>query len=358
MELFNQISLFNQNSLNNIDINSKEELLKFIKDLIKIEDIQVVKNSLIKLKKLNKNKKIVNDYSCLEQDIEQMIESLTLERVRYYLNRLIKSLTQTKTSNVNDLDLNKWKQYDDIITDSLWILEKRDTTGAHNAEYWGNFIPQIPNQLFRRFTKQGEWVIDTFLGSGTSLIECRRLGRNGIGIELQGKVVEIAKSNINNEINPFNIKTEIIQGDCLEVDYNEILKNNNLKHVQFIIMHPPYWDIIKFSEYENDFSNSKNLQDFLDKINLLVSKTYPILQKGRHLAFVIGDKYSNGEWIPLGFYCMNEIMKAGYKLKSIIVKNFEETRGKKNQKELWRYRALLGGFYVFKHEYILLFKKD
>ena len=36
---------------------------------------------------------------------------------------------------------------------------------------------------------------------------------------------------------------------------------------------------------------------------------------------------------------------------------FEETKGKMNQKELWRYRALSGGFYVFKHEYIFLFQK-
>jgi len=49
--------------------------------------------------------------------------------------------------------------------------------------------------------------------------------------------------------------------------------------------------------------------------------------------------------------------KRGYILKSIIVKNFEETKGKMNQKELWRYRALSGGFYVFKHEYIFLFQK-
>jgi hypothetical protein len=45
-------------------------------------------------------------------------------------------------------------------------------------------------------------------------------------------------------------------------------------------------------------------------------------------------------------------------LKSIVVKNFEETRGKKNQRELWRYRALANGFYVFKHEYIMIFKKN
>jgi hypothetical protein len=54
---------------------------------------------------------------------------------------------------------------------------------------------------------------------------------------------------------------------------------------------------------------------------------------------------------------MDIILKNGYKLKSIIVKNFEETKGKRNQKELWRYRALVGGFYVFKHEYIFVFQK-
>ncbi len=54
---------------------------------------------------------------------------------------------------------------------------------------------------------------------------------------------------------------------------------------------------------------------------------------------------------------MNEVLKSGFSLKSIVVKNFEETSGKRNQKELWRYRALAGGFFVFKHEYIFIFQK-
>ena len=45
------------------------------------------------------------------------------------------------------------------------------------------------------------------------------------------------------------------------------------------------------------------------------------------------------------------------KLKSMVVKNVGETQGKKHQQGIWRYRALAGGFYVFKHEYILIFKK-
>ncbi len=75
------------------------------------------------------------------------------------------------------------------------------------------------------------------------------------------------------------------------------------------------------------------------------------------MAVVIGDKYCNGEWIPLGFETMNEVLKRDFVLKSIIVKNFKQTKAKRGQEALWRYRALLGGFYVFKHEYIFLFKK-
>ncbi|MCK5493157.1 MAG: DNA methyltransferase, partial [Candidatus Omnitrophica bacterium] len=127
--------------------------------------------------------------------------------------------------------------------------------------------------------------------------------------------------------------------------------------VQFVLLHPPYWDIIKFSKKRGDLSNAKSAEDFLEMFGNVVDNTCGVLDKGRYLAVVIGDKYSDGEWIPLGFYTMREVMKRGYKLKSTIVKNFDTTKGKMNQKELWRYRALAGGFYIFKHEYIFLFQK-
>ncbi|MBU2436288.1 MAG: DNA methyltransferase, partial [Candidatus Omnitrophica bacterium] len=107
----------------------------------------------------------------------------------------------------------------------------------------------------------------------------------------------------------------------------------------------------------NDLSNAKSVEDFTKMFADVVDNITPYLEKGRYLGIVIGDKYSQGQWIPLGFYLMNEVLKRNFSLKSIIIKNFEETRGKRNQKDLWKYRALVGGFYIFKHEYILLFKK-
>ena len=319
------------------------------------EKIQLTKKSE-KILLLNGDKEKLNVPLVLGE-LEQILSTRTMERTKYYINRLIKSLSEIKTGNVNDLNLNRWKEYDDLITDSLWILNKRDKSGAHNAGYWGNFIPQIPNQFLRRYTKKDEWVLDPFLGSGTTLIECKRLGRNGIGIEIQPDVVKMAKENIRKEKTPHKVKTEIITADSTSLDFSKELSKRKIKSVQFVIIHPPYWDIIKFSDKKNDLSNAESVEDFLAMLGKVSDNALSVLDKGRYFAVVIGDKYSDGEWIPLGFYLMNDLIKKDYKLKSTIVKNFDETKGKMNQKELWRYRALAGGFYIFKHEYIFLFQK-
>ncbi len=372
----NELSLFEFNEKDNINkfINiNKDVFLSILNNLEEVNNIDKIKKELLDIIQIIKNPNSDNyglinitnkgdvikyNTNIILNEINTILKSQTIERIYYYIKRLKKSILEVKTNGINDINLNNWKEYDDIITDSLWILHKRDNSGSHNAKYWGNFIPQIPNQFLRRYTKQNDWVLDPFLGSGTTLIECKRLGRNGIGIELLPDVIELANNNISSEYNKFNIQTEIINADSTKLDFNNILNKLNINHVQFLILHPPYWNIIKFSENPNDLSNAKSITDFLILLGNVIDNTYDILENKKYMALIIGDKYSNGEWIPLGFYSMNEVLKRNYILKSIIVKNFEDTKGKMNQKELWRYRALAGGFYVFKHEYIFLFQKS
>jgi len=325
----------------------KEKINDIIKSLITKDDTLYLLNIVGNGDTINYKKEI------LLSNLHQIIESQTLERAKYYLARLKKGIEEIKTSKINDINLNRWKEYEDLTTDSLWYWEKRDSSGVHIASYWGNFIPQIPNQTLRRYTKKGDWILDTFSGSGTTMIECKRLGRNGIGIELNPRVVKESKELISKEENPFKIFTDVLEGDSRFIPHDNLLN----KKFQMIIMHPPYHDIIKFSEDKDDLSNAKSLKEFLDMFGKVVENVTPLLEDNRYLVLVIGDKYSKGEWIPLGHLTMLEVLKKGYTLKSSIVKNIENTLGKRNQEDLWRYRALVGGFYIFKHEYVFIFKK-
>jgi hypothetical protein len=289
--------------------------------------------------------------------LNQIAETRTLERARYYIERLTRSLTEVKTTAINDININRWKEYDHIRTDSLWYEPRRDNSGVHTADYWGNFIPQIPYQMMLRYTRKGDWVLDTFAGAGTTLIEGQRLGRHTIGIELQASIADQARQRVAAEDNPSNVVLDIVNDDCTLVDYPALLKRHGQQHVQLVMMHPPYFDIIKFSADQRDLSNAPSLDAFLAQMGAVVEKVAPVLERGRFLVLVIGDKYASGEWIPLGFLTMQAVLQHGFLLKSIIVKNFDQTAGKRTQSELWRYRALVNGFYIFKHEYIFVFQK-
>lgn len=259
-------------------------------------------------------------------------------------------------AKINDLDITKWKELTDVWTDSLLIIPQRDNSGAHSGHYHGNFVPQIPRQLLTRYTKARDFVLDSFAGSGTTIIEAQRMGRNSIGIELQSNVAMEAVGRVHSEKRD-GIIADTFVDDSRTFDVNRILDTYKIKGVQFIIYHPPYWDIIKFSEDENDLSNSNSLEDFIDNFRRVVRNTSSILEKGRYCAVVIGDKYANSQLVPLGFYCMQAMQQEGLTLKATIVKNFEETKGKANQKALLRQRALQNGLYLFKHEYIFVFRK-
>lgn len=267
-------------------------------------------------------------------------------------------------SSFSDIDMSRWKDYlDDVITDSLWILGARDKTGPHAGDYHGNFVPQIAYQVITRFTRQGEIVLDMFSGMGTTLIECSHLGRNGIGIELNPEVVSASSERISLAANPFNVSTQLIQGDSTEVDtlkkVKELCKSQGRESVQHVILHPPYWDIIRFNDDERDLACSATCDDFLEKFSSVVKNAYELLDKGRFMTLVIGDKYAKGEWVPLGFECMNVCRNAGFRLKAINVKDVQgNEKGKGKQGNLWKYRALKQGFYIFKHEYIIIFQKS
>jgi len=266
----------------------------------------------------------------------------------------------------SDIDLNRWREYDEVLTDSLWLFPNRASGGGHTLDYHGNYIPQLATQLLTRYSKQDEVVLDLFLGSGTTAIEARRLARRCIGVELKPELVEHVRGKIGPE--QLDSRIHVLQGNSADPGIVPRIKmvlrdmadpesaEDPLAHL--LILHPPYADIIKFSENPNDLSNLASSEAFLDTFETIARHGYELLAPGRFAALIIGDKYAGGELVPLGFWCMERMNRAGFKTKAIIVKNIEgNEKGKGKSANLWRYRALAGGYFIFKHEYVMVFFK-
>ena len=265
-----------------------------------------------------------------------------------------------KTTAYSDINLKQWRDYEHVKTDTLWEFPNRLRDGGHSNEYHGNYIPQIAQQLYERFTQKGDIVLDLFFGSGTSGIEAVNMQRRCIGVELKDELAEA----VSEKFTPKQLVTDvnIICGDSTsKLAKDKIQARLDIMgrdKAQFLVLHPPYDDIIKFSDKKEDLSNCSSTEEFYELFEKVAKNGYDLLEKGRFAALIIGDSYKNSQIQPLGFECMRRMNNLGFITKSIIVKDIQgNEKAKGKTANLWRYRALAGGFYIFKHEYIMIMQK-
>lgn len=252
------------------------------------------------------------------------------------------------------------QNFDELIVDSLWIIPERYKSGKHKNIYHGNFVPQIPSQLIRRFTKENEVVLEFFSGSGTTLFEAEMHNRKYIGFDINPQIVSYVKQCMEDrpgypyrlhctDLNKRTIVDEIISSDLAEFGQ---------RRADLLIAHPPYLDIIRFTEISGDLSHISDAGVFLEQLIKVFDTGLRYIKKGGHFCVIMGDLYRKSEIIPLGFMTMEAIKRQfNLLLKGIIIKNIEGNRGKLGQNSIWRSRALRSDYYIFKHEYIFVFRK-
>lgn len=248
----------------------------------------------------------------------------------------------------------------DINVDSLWLLSERGKYGKHKNVYHGNFIPQIPNQLIRRYTNEADTVLELFAGSGTTLFECERLSRDYIGFDINQAIIEYVEAQMQDCTTiSYAIKNvDVVDKIEFSVTIEDWLVNHKKKCVDFMIAHPPYLDIVKFTEDRRDLSNISDVDLFIQKLTLALVNGFRYLKKNGYFAVVAGDVYKNSEVIPLAFLIMNAVKQhLNVKMKGIVIKNIEGNRGKLGVQNIWKFRALKSDYFLFKHEYIFVFKK-
>jgi DNA modification methylase len=226
---------------------------------------------------------------------------------------------------------------------SIWSFKDRGTWSSHKGDYPGNCSPRVIRNLLMKYSKENDIVLDQFLGSGTTAIEALLLKRKIIGYDINSTAINISEDRIK-EITGFK-KIEI--GNATELKLPD-------RSIDFICTHPPYLNIIKYSnDIKNDLS-LLNKEDFYEAIRKVSLECYRVLKNNSKCAIIIGDIRKNGYIEPLGFKLMNIFLDQKFLLKEIIIK--EQHNCKSTDK--WRDIATKRNFLLIQHEYIFVFEKN
>lgn len=258
--------------------------------------------------------------------------------------------------------IKEWEPKDFILeSTNVWSFPKRGEWATHylNSKYRGNWAPQVVRNLLLRYSKEGDWVLDPFVGSGTTLIECKLLNRNGIGVDINLDAVMLTldrlnfnfpKSLVNNkEKNPI---IKVFLGDARNL--NEI----NDESVDFIAAHPPYVDIIHYSKNSNkkvegDLSKIHSIEEFNEEMSKIARELFRVLKRGKYCAILIGDTRRKKYHIPVSFNLMNIFIQTGFKLKEDIIK----IQHRMKTTPLWSKKSKELNFLLLQYEHLFVFEK-
>jgi len=260
--------------------------------------------------------------------------SVTIENVKVLL---------TKEQKIESFEPENFK----LETTTVWSFPERGDWATHKGNYRANWSPYIPRNLILRYTNENDLVLDQMVGSGTTLIECKLLNRKGIGIDINPDAIMVTRNRLDfkYKYEP-EIKTYVGDARNLNLIPNET--------IDLIATHPPYANIIKFTnnKIEGDLSKVKNIDEFIKEMEKVAKECFRVLKPGKHCAILIGDTRKRKHFVPISSRILEIFLKTGFILREDVIKIQWKM---KSTRERWRGSKY--DFLLLAHEHLFIFRK-
>lgn len=245
--------------------------------------------------------------------------------------------------------ITKWEPENfELEMTTHWSFPKRGDWATHDAKWRGNWSPYIPRNIILRYSQEGDLVLDQFAGGGTTLVEAKLLNRNIVGVDVNDVALARCKEKTDFEHEGANGKVYIRKGDARNLDF---IPDNS---IDLICTHPPYADIIKYSEDIPEDLSLLKVKDFIKEMNTVAAESYRVLKKDKFCAVLIGDTRQKGHMIPMSFDVMKAFQDAGFKLKELIIKEQHNCKAT----GYWKTNSIKHNFLLIAHEYLFIFRKN
>ena len=202
------------------------------------------------------------------------------------------------------------------MTAREWTLNSRsvwnDVSSARKSKHLthgATYPEKLCDRVIAMYSKEGDTILDPFLGTGTTVISALRNHRHAIGIELSPSFFDLAQIEIENSIDLLTDTTyRVFNGDCEQMI--DCIDDNS---VQLTLTSPPYADLIHkvvddrtsrhknsafvsennstakiYSDSEDDLGNMP-MELYKDKVVRIMSKLYSKTKPGGYNIWVVKD---------------------------------------------------------------------
>ncbi len=214
-------------------------------------------------------------------------------------------------NKLNELTGKEWIKFS-----KSWFIHRPPRRKEDEILHPAKFPESLIEEFISFFTKKGEWVLDPFMGTGSTLIAAGNLNRNSVGIELSKDFCDTALRRIKR--NKFSAQAIPICGSSenLHELLRVFIKDDIL--FDYVITSPPYWNQLdrnslrqkarkekglstKYSENKNDLGNIKNYKLFIQKQAEIFDKVFEVTKPNGYLTIIINNVYFEGRLYPLAF---------------------------------------------------------
>ncbi len=293
-------------------------------------------------------------HSLEEQELPPDLELLYAEEVD-------EAAVPYVVKRANDLDGATWTRY----SISIWS-DLRKTVEEAALKHPAMFPVALPARLIECYTRKGMTVLDPFLGVGSTLIAARRLGRHGIGIELNPEYARIATARLQALTleQEWNEESESVECHVHVGDANNLEQFVAPESIDLVVTSPPYWDILlekRTADYKpvrhygddaRDLGKIRDYEEFLAALQAIFRKVYTALKSGAYCCVVVMDIRKKNRFYPYHADFAQRMQEIGFIYDDLII---WDRRHEYNNLRPLGYPSV---FRINKvHEFILIFQK-
>lgn len=215
---------------------------------------------------------------------------------------------------------------------TLWDFPAQNYGGGKQGDtaYVGATPSHIVWNLLKRYTREGELVVDPMAGSGTTLDVARELGRRALGYD----------------VNP-------TRPDIFRVDSRKLPLEDG--KAAFVFVDPPYSTHVDYSDDPRCIGKLDAAGgEYYEAMEKVIGEIARVLAPGRHMGLYVSDSYVKGKgFYPIGFELF-EILRRYFQpvdIVSVVRRNRTLEMGN------YRKAAEEGGFFLRGFNYLFIMQK-